>query len=60
MEQIYDIFEKRPDGLVWHSTVSGFERAMAALKEVATKSPYECALMHLPTNTVIVRIVVPK
>lgn len=60
MENTYDIFEKRPDGLIWRSSVVGLDRAIAALQELAAKTPYECELMHLPTNSVIARITVPR
>lgn len=42
MENTYDIFEKRPDGLVWRCTVVGLDRAIAVLQEVAAKTPHEC------------------
>lgn len=54
MDRQYDLFEKLPDGsLDFRSTIAGLESAIAALKDLSAHTDNECALIHLPTRTVI-------
>jgi hypothetical protein len=57
MERCYDIFEKMPDGsMVWRGVVTGYENAIAALKELATETSNELHLLHLSTHSVVATI----
>jgi hypothetical protein len=61
MEREYDLFEKMSDGqLLWRSSVFGHEKAIQALKELATKTKNEVCVMHLPTKSVVATMNVPK
>ena len=53
MERIYDIFEIRHAGAIWRDTVTGHEPALARMRELASDSPNEFRLMHLPSKAVI-------
>ena len=57
MERTYDIFEKLPDGsMVWKTTITGHEAAIAKLREIAGKSKNEIQVLHLPTKALIAAI----
>ena len=61
MNREYDLFQKFPDGSVlWRECVTGLENALAHLKELASRSPYEHFALHTPTNAVVARINVPS
>jgi hypothetical protein len=53
MNYTYDIFELRPDGVIWRAAVTGLQEATAVLEKLASQSPDEFQLMYLPTNTLI-------
>jgi len=54
MDREYDIFEKLPDGtLMWRIVITGRENALSAVKKLATGSPNEFQVMHLPTKAVV-------
>jgi hypothetical protein len=61
MERTYDIFEKTADGaLLWRTTVTGHEAAIAKLKELAAKNANEFRVMHLPTQALVAAMNVSK
>lgn len=50
----YDLFEKLSDGsIVWRAVLSGYENAMAKLRELAAPSSNEFLLMDMPASTEI-------
>jgi hypothetical protein len=54
LDREYDLFEKFPDGsIVWRSSVVGHEKAIRALKELASKTSNECCVMYTPTKSLI-------
>jgi len=54
MNRQYDLFEKLPDGsLDFRSTIAGLESAITALKNLSAHTDNDCALIYLPTRTVI-------
>lgn len=61
MERQYDLFEILPDGSpVWRATISGHENAILKLKELAAQTANEVRVMHLPSNSIIAAMNVPK
>jgi hypothetical protein len=49
-----DLFEVFPDGsLVWRDSVTGHEKAIRRLQELAALIDNEFRVMHVPTNTLI-------
>jgi hypothetical protein len=61
MERQYDIFEILPDGApLWRVTVSGHENAVSKLQELAAQTQNEVRIIHIPTNTLIAGMNVPK
>jgi hypothetical protein len=57
MDREYDIFEKLPDGtLMWRTVATGHDNAISVVKKLATDSPHEFQVIHLPTKAVIARI----
>lgn len=54
MDREYDLFEVFPDGsLVWRCSVTGHEKAIQRLRELAEVTDHEFRVMHIPTNTLI-------
>jgi hypothetical protein len=64
MDRAYDVFEILPDGSPLSratvtgletaiATVTGLETAIRALKELATQTPNEVRIMHLPDQAII-------
>jgi len=54
MDREYDLFEVFPDGaLIWRDSVTGHEKAIRRLRELATVSANEFRVMHIPTKTLI-------
>jgi hypothetical protein len=54
MNRTYDIFERQPDGkLLWKSSVQGHEAAVSKLRELASGSPNEWQLIHVPTQSLV-------
>jgi hypothetical protein len=61
MERQYDIFEILPDGSpLWKGAVAGHEKAISILKHLAEETENELRIMHIPTNTLIAALNVPK
>jgi hypothetical protein len=61
MERTYDIFEVMPDdSLIWRCAVTGHDRAILRLKELASDTSNEVRLMHVPTKALIAEMNVPK
>jgi hypothetical protein len=61
VQREYDLFEKMPDGsLVWRKAVSGHENAIRALIELAAETENEVCVMHLPTQSIVATLNVPK
>jgi hypothetical protein len=54
MDRDYDLFEVFPYGsLVWRDSVTGHEKAIRRLQELAKLIDNEFRVMHVPTNTLI-------
>lgn len=54
MDREYDLFEVFPDGsLVWRDSVTGHEKAIRRLRELAAVTDNEFRVMHIPTNALI-------
>ncbi len=54
MDRDYDLFEVFPDGsLIWRGSVTGHEKAIRRLQELAALTDNEFRVMHVPTNTLI-------
>ena len=54
MDREYDLFEVFPDGsLVWRDSVTGHEKAIQRLRELAVLTDNEFRVMHAPTNALI-------
>jgi len=54
MDRDYDLFEVFPDGsLVWRDSVTGHEKAIQRLRELAELTDNEFRAMHVPTNALI-------
>jgi hypothetical protein len=54
MERDYDLFEVMPDGsLIWRGAVSGHEKAILKLKQLASQTSNVVRLMHVPTKSLI-------
>lgn len=54
MNREYDLFEKLGDGAsVWRGVVSGRDKAIAKLKELAATTANEVFAMHMLTKAVI-------
>ena len=61
MERQCDIFEIQPNGSpLWKSAVADHEKAISIPKQVAAKTANEVRIMHIPTNTLIAALNVPK
>jgi hypothetical protein len=61
MDRQYDIFEILPDGApLWKVAVAGHESAVAKLQELAAQTENEVRVMHIPTNSLIAAMNVPK
>jgi hypothetical protein len=61
MERDYDVFEIMPDGsLIWRGAVSGHEKAILKLKELASGTSNVVRLMHIPTKTFIAEMNISK
>ena len=54
MERTYDIFEICDADAIWRDIVTGHEPALARMRELASDSPNEFRLMHLPSKAVII------
>ncbi len=60
MDRTYDLFEKLSDGSVlWKSTVTGLNAALAELQELGSSSSNEHFAMHLPSKAVVARVNAP-
>jgi hypothetical protein len=54
VDRNYDLFEILPDGSpIWRCAVSGHEKAVQQLRELAKQTENEVRIMHLSSNTVI-------
>jgi hypothetical protein len=54
MDREYDLFEVFPDGsLIWRGSVTGHEKAIQRLRELAELTENEFRVMHTLTNTLI-------
>lgn len=54
MDREYDLFEVFPDGtLIWRDSVTGHEKAIRRLIELAALTPNEIRVMHILTNSLI-------
>jgi hypothetical protein len=61
MERTYDIFEVMSDGsLIWRCAVTGHEKAIVRLKELAADTANEVRLLHVPTKALIAEMNVPR
>jgi hypothetical protein len=61
MDRDYDLFEVFPDGsLVWRDSVTGHEKAIRRLRELAELTDNEFRVIHVPTNTLIASMNGPK
>jgi hypothetical protein len=61
MDRTYDIFEVMLDGsLIWRCAVTGHDKAIVKLKELASDTANEVRLMHVPTKSLIAEMNVPK
>lgn len=61
MDRDYDIFEILPDGSpLWKVAVSGHQKAISILQQLATQTENEVRIMHIPTNTLIASMNVPE
>jgi hypothetical protein len=61
VERTYDIFERLPDGtMLWVAAVQGHEEAIPKLKLYGEKRSNEFRLMHLPSDSLVAAVNVPK
>jgi hypothetical protein len=61
MERHYDIFEIMPDGApLWRTAVTGHESAILKLQELAAQTANEIRIMHIPSNSIVAAMNVPK
>jgi hypothetical protein len=61
MDRQYDIFEILPDGSpLWKVTVAGHASAISKLQQMAAQTENEVRVMHIPSNSLIAAMNVPK
>jgi hypothetical protein len=56
MNREYDIFENCSEGPVWRGSIVGRDETMAALVDIAKRTPNKVFAMYLPGQEVIARL----
>ncbi len=60
MEREYELFERRPDGLLtWRGVVKGLEQARVQVCLMANATEHECFAMYTPAKDIVVQVIPP-